>query len=259
MSTILVTGSTDGIGRHTARVLADAHHRVIVHARNAERADDVKRALPAAAAVVTGDLSSMEQTRSVAGQIIEAGPPDVVIHNAGIQEAGTDTRPVTVDGLERTFQVNVLAPYAITALIPKPRRMVWLTSGLQSRGAVHLDDLQFEDRRPWDGMQAYSDSKLCDVVLAFAVARLWPDVLSNAVDPGWIRTRMGGRNASDDLPEGADTQIWLATSDDEDAMVSGRYFKRRRQLDAHPSASDPDVQDGLLSACAKLSSAHLPA
>lgn len=256
MATILVTGSTDGIGRHTARVLAESGHRVLVHARNDRRARDAQRNGPPAAAIVVGDLASLAGTHSLADHVVEQGAPDVVIHNAGVQEAGSRTRPVTDDGLERTFQVNVLAPFVLTALLPRPRRIIWLSSGMESRGEVHLDDLQHE-RRQWNGMQAYSDSKMYDVVLALAVARRWTNVLSNAVDPGWIRTRMGGPSATGDLSDGAETQVWLATGEDDAATVSGRYFKRRRELRANPAAYRTDVQDGLLTACAHLSGVKL--
>jgi hypothetical protein len=90
-------------------------------------------------------------------------------------------------------------------------------------GDSDLTDLQWRNR-PWNGAQAYSDSKLFDVVLAFAVARLWPGALSNAVDPGWVATKMGGPGAPDDITQGAETQVWLAVSDDPRALVSGRYF-----------------------------------
>jgi NAD(P)-dependent dehydrogenase (short-subunit alcohol dehydrogenase family) len=180
----------------------------------------------------------------------------VVIHNAGI--GGEQDEPVrTGDGLERIFQVNVLAPYLLTALVPWPARLVYLTSGLESDGVARLDDLQWRDR-DWDGMQAYSDSKLYDVMLAFAVARRRPGILSNAVDPGWIRTRMGGPSATDDLPAGADTPIWLATSDEPAATVTGRYFHRRRELRANPAAYRDDLQEELLAACAELSGVKLP-
>ena len=130
-------------------------------------------------------------------------------------------------GCERIFAVNVLGPYLLTALMPLPPRLVYLTSGLESAGRVNLDDLQWE-RRAWNGMQAYSDSKLYDVLLAFAVARRYPRLRSNAVDPGWIKTKLGGQGATDELPVGAQTQVWLAASDDSDAAVTGRYFKWRR-------------------------------
>ena len=256
MASVFVTGSADSIGRQTARDLVAGGHRVVLHARGARRGEEALAAVPGAAGVAVGDLASLAQTSDLAKAAAAQGPFDAVIHNAGISRSGARERSVTGDGLEETFQVNVLAPYLLTALMPRPARLVYLTSGLEANGAPDLDDLQRE-RTEWSGMQAYCDSKLYDVVLAFAVARLWPDVLSNAVDPGWIKTRMGGPNATDDLPEGAETQVWLATSDDPAAAVTGQYFKRRRSLRANPAAYRTDVQDGLLAACADLTGVTL--
>jgi NAD(P)-dependent dehydrogenase (short-subunit alcohol dehydrogenase family) len=255
MSLVLVTGSTDGIGRETARQLLAAGHEVVAHARDAARAADARRALPGLRDVVVGDLSSLAGTREAAAAATAAGPFDAVVHNVGV--GGSDERHVTPDGLERIFQVNTVAPYLLTALVPRPARLVYLTSGLESRGRMRLDDLQHERGR-WDGMQAYSDSKLHDVVLALAVSRLWPDVLSNAVDPGWIRTRMGGPHATDEVADGAATQVWLATSDDDGARVTGRYLKRFRVLQPNPAAADVDVQEGLLQRLAELTGVPLP-
>jgi NAD(P)-dependent dehydrogenase (short-subunit alcohol dehydrogenase family) len=257
MATILITGSSDGIGRHTAQVLAADGHRVTLHARTGRRAEDALKGVPQAHGVVVGDLASLAQTRELAAQAIEAGPFDVVIHNAGI--GGGQSAPViTEDGLERIFQVNALAPYLLTALMPTPSRLVYLTSGLEADGRARLDDPQWQNRQ-WDGMQAYSDSKLYDVMLAFAVARLRPGTLSNAVDPGWIRTRLGGPDATDDLPEGAETQVWLATSGEPEATVTGHYFKRRTALPANPQAYDEGLQEQLLALCAELTGVKLPA
>ncbi|MCE7000394.1 SDR family NAD(P)-dependent oxidoreductase [Saccharothrix sp. S26] len=254
MVSVLVTGSADGIGRETAATLVAQGHRVVLHARDEARAEDATAAVPGAAGVLVGDLASLAQTRALAAAAAEGF--DVVVHNAGLG-GGLPQRTVTEDGLELLFQVNVLAPYLLTALVPRPRRVVYLTSGLEARGVADLDDLQHE-RGPWDGMQAYSDSKLLDVVLAFAVARRWPDVLSNAVDPGWIKTKLGGPDATDELPIGADTQVWLATADEPAATVTGRYFKWRRELRANPAAYDVDVQERLLDACAELTGVKLP-
>ena len=254
MVSVLVTGSADGIGRETAATLVAQGHRVVLHARDEQRAGDALAAVPGAAGVLVGDLASIERTRELAAAAAEAF--DVVIHNAGLG-GGLPERTVTEDGLELLFQVNVLAPYLLTALMPRPRRLVYLTSGLESQGVADLDDLQHE-RGPWRGMQAYSDSKLLDVVLAFAVARRWPDVLSNAVDPGWIKTKLGGPAATDELPIGAATQVWLATADEPAATVTGRYFKWREELRANPAAYDVDVQEGLLAACAKITGVTLP-
>ena len=171
MASVLVTGSSDGIGAETARTLVAQRHRVVVHARNEARAAAARDAVEGAAGVVVGDAESLAQVRSLAEQATAAGPYDVVIHNLGVGSA--ERRDVTADGFERIFQVNVLAPYLLTCLMPRPPRLVYLTSGLEAAGVADLDDLQFERKR-WDGFQAYSDSKLHDVMLAFAVARLWP-------------------------------------------------------------------------------------
>ncbi|MGW6130393.1 SDR family NAD(P)-dependent oxidoreductase [Cellulomonas sp. NPDC055163] len=256
MSRILVTGSSDGIGLETARQLLAAGHDVVGHARNAERAADLRAAEPRLADVVVGDLASLAETRALAEAATAAGPFDAVIHNAGIG-GGVPERTVTADGLERIFHVNTVAPYLLTALLPRPQRVVYLTSGLESQGRTHLDDLGFE-ARPWDGMQAYSDSKLLDVTLAFAVARLWPDVLVTAVDPGWIKTKLGGPDAWDEVDEGAATQVWLATSDDARARVTGEYVKRHEIQVANPEASDVELQEGLLTRLAELTGVELP-
>ena len=255
MARVLVTGSTDGIGLESARQLLAGGHQVVAHARDADRAAQVRAALPGLADVVVGDLASLAETRALAAAATNAGPFDAVIHNAGI--GGGVPRTTTADGLERIFQVNTVAPYLLTALIPRPRRLVYLSSGLEAQGRVELDDLQWTGR-PWDGMQAYSDSKLHDVMLAFAVARLWPDVVATAVDPGWIKTKLGGPDAWDDVPEGAATQVWLATSAEPAALVSGRYVKRFGTLAANPAASDVDLQEALLARLAGLTGVALP-
>ncbi len=250
-----MTGSSDGIGQETARRLLSSGHRVVLHARDDARAKEAAEAVPGAAGVAVGDLSVIAGTRQAAESASELGPYDAVIHNAGVGSAGA--RHPTADGYERIFAVNVLGPYLLTALMPAPPRLVYLTSGLQSAGRVDLDDLQWE-RRAWNGMHAYSDSKLYDVLLAFAVARRCPNVRSNAVDPGWIKTKLGGRGATHELPVGADTQVWLAASDEPEALVTGRYFKWRQDLRANPAAYDTGLQDALLSACAALTGTCLP-
>jgi NAD(P)-dependent dehydrogenase (short-subunit alcohol dehydrogenase family) len=250
MAKVLITGSADGLGREAAKQLVRGGHDVVLHARDETRAQQAMAAVPEAAAALPGDLSSISGTRALADQINAAGVFDAIIHNAGVgyREPG---RRETEDGLAHVFQVNVLAPYLLTALAHRPARLIYLSSGLHRSGDPDLADLQWQHRR-WDGYQAYSDSKLFDAVLAAAVARRWPDVISTSVEPGWVRTKMGGPGAPGEIGPGAETQVWLATSSDPLAMQSGGYFYHRALRETHPAVTDPSVQDGLLAACYEL-------
>ena len=256
MSRVFVTGSADGLGLAAVNLLIGQGHEVVGHARNDDRAASLKAAAPGVAGVVTGDLSSAAQTRSVAGQVNVLGRFDAVIHNAGTgyREARKAT---TEDGHAAVLAVNVLAPYLLTALIERPGRLVYLSSGMHRGGNPSTGDLDWNGRR-WNGTQAYSDSKLYDAVLAFAVARRWPDVLSNAVNPGWVPTRMGGPGAPDDLGAGVVTQAWLAVSDDPAAAVSGGYFYHQQPESVHPAVRSERFQDELTDALAGLTGVRLP-
>jgi NAD(P)-dependent dehydrogenase (short-subunit alcohol dehydrogenase family) len=256
VSIVFITGSADGLGQMAARRLVAAGHEVVLHARSDERGRQAADAVPGAAGALAGELSSIDGVRSLAKQANEWGRFDAVIHNAGV--GYREPHRETADGLSHLFAINVLAPYLLTALMTRPDRLVYLSSGMHRGGDPDLSDLQWRDRR-WSGTQAYSDSKLFDLVLAFAVARHWPDVLSNAVEPGWVPTKMGGPGAPDDLEAGGETQAWLAVSDEPAALVSGRYFYHRAERRSDPAAGNPDVQDGLLEACVELTGVALPA
>jgi NAD(P)-dependent dehydrogenase (short-subunit alcohol dehydrogenase family) len=238
------------------RLLAEQGHDVVLHARNPARADQARTALPSAAGVLTGDLSTVAAMRNVAEQANALGQFDAVVHNVGIGHRNQPGRVETADGLCRLWAVNVLAPYVLTALVQRPDRLVYLTSGLHLGGDPTLRDVQWS-QRAWDNFQAYSDSKLHDMWLAFGLARLWPDVRSNAVSPGWVATRMGGAAATDDLSQGPVTQAWLAVSDDRPALETGRYLYHQRPADEHPSARDTGLQDRLLAYCAEVSGVEL--
>ena len=257
MARVFITGSSDGLGKMAAELLVEQGHSVVLHARSESRAKAAKGAVPAAEAVVLGDLSSIQQTRGVAEQVNQLGKFDAVIHNAG---AGyrEPRRDNTEDGLPHVFAVNTMAPYLLTALIDKPKRLVYLSSGLHQQGDASLKDLLWKERS-WQGMQAYSDTKFHDVLLAFAVARRWPRVLSNAVEPGWVATKMGGPNASDDLDQGHRTQVWLAVSEDPEAKVSGDFFYHLRQRTPKAETRDVNVQEKLLEMCKEISGVELPA
>jgi NAD(P)-dependent dehydrogenase (short-subunit alcohol dehydrogenase family) len=254
---VFITGSCDGLGLAAARLLASEGHEVVGHARNEQRASDLRQAAPRVARVITGDLSSAAATRAVAEQANALGRFDAVIHNAGV--GYREPRKITtVDGHAHVLAINVLAPYLLTALMARPARLVYLSSGMSRGGTPSIEDLDW-DRRPWNGTQAYSDSKLFDATLAAAVARRWPGVLSNAVEPGWVPTKMGGPGAPDDLAQGHITQAWLAVSDDPRAVVSGGYFYHRAPRDVLPAVRSHSFQDELLDELARLTGERLPA
>ena len=257
MARVFITGSTDGLGRMAAELLIDQGHQVVLHARNPQRAQDAAARLRSSESIVIGDLSSIAQTREVAEQVNRLGRFDAVIHNAAVGYR-EPKRIETEDGLPQLFAVNTLAPYILTALIEKPKRLVYLSSLLHRGANAALQDLAWTER-PWHGTDAYAESKLHDVLLAFAVARRWPDVLSNALEPGWVPTKMGGPAAPDDMDQAHRTQAWLAVSDDADARVTGQYFYHLKQRAPDPAASDPAQQDALVAACQRLSGIAFPA
>jgi NAD(P)-dependent dehydrogenase (short-subunit alcohol dehydrogenase family) len=254
MARIFITGSTDGLGRAAARTLIDEGHQVVLHARSRERASALDDLASRSAGLVVGDLASAVETRSIASAVNAIGRMDGVIHNAGV--SSTKDRLPTPEGHTTILAVNTLAPFMLTGLIDRPRRLVYLSSSMHRDGTSSLRDINWRERC-WNASQAYSDSKLYVTALAFAVARHWPDVLSNAVDPGWVPTRMGGPDAPDDLEQGHLTQTWLATSGDPDATVSGRYWHHRRQQTPSNEATNAFFQDQLLAKLSELSGVSL--
>jgi NAD(P)-dependent dehydrogenase (short-subunit alcohol dehydrogenase family) len=171
------------------------------------------------------------------------GPIDAVVHNAGVF-----TGPHVVP-------VNVVAPYLLTALIEPPERLIYLSSGLHRSGQPHLSEIDWTGER---ATASYSDTKLLVTTLAIAIARIWPDVVSSAVNPGWVPTKMGGPGAPDDLRLGHLTQEWLATSDDSEARRSGGYWYHQRLADPAPAVHDRRFQDELLRTLATYTATPLP-
>lgn len=244
MATIFITGSADGLGQLAAKALVDQGHRVVLHARNAERGRHAMQNVPGAAHVIAGDLSNIDDIRQVANAANAWGRFDAVFHNAGVYRASA----------REVFIVNTLAPYLLTCLMHRPDRLIYLSSDMHLQGRAHLDQLARDQSRV-----SYSDSKLYVTMLCIAVARKWPDVYANAVDPGWVPTKMGGPGASDDLQQGYETQTWLAVSDDHAAQVSGRYFYHRKASPCHPQAGDVALQERFLSICGEIVGVAFPA
>jgi NAD(P)-dependent dehydrogenase (short-subunit alcohol dehydrogenase family) len=233
---IFITGSADGLGHAAAKTLLAAGYQVVVHVRSQARLSAVQQLVDQGAIATIGDLSDIAQTRDLASQVNKIGQMDAVIHNAGVS-SGPQVLPV-----------NVVAPYLLTALIHRPKRLIYLSSSMHTGGRTTLKGMDWTGRT---STGSYSDSKLFVTTLSAAVARLWPDVLTNSVDPGWVPTKMGGPNATDDLRLGHLTQEWLATSDDPEALTSGGYWYHQRRVKSHPAVHDTKFQDQLLEELAR--------
>lgn len=206
MDKILITGSSTGLGALAAKALLNQHHDVVLHARNQDRAKAAMAQNPTATGVVIGDLSNLADIQSIAQQANQMGPFNAVIHNAGVDSPDS----------QLTSAVNIMAPYMLTALIKRPKRLIYVSSGMHRGAALDIDHLE--------STVDYSGSKLALLLLMKAVANKWPDTLVNAVDPGWVPTRMGGSAANDDLEQGYQSQVWLAASNDTQARKSGNYY-----------------------------------
>ncbi len=247
MARIFITGSADGLGLLAAKELVKLEHQVVLHARNEERGKQAMEKVSGAENILTGDLSSIEETKTLASKANASGTFDAVIHNAGVYRVSGNT----ADGLPLVFAVNTVAPYILTCLMNKPKRLIYLSSGMHLQGDPSLDNIKTGTDNKISRI-SYSDTKLHDLILSKAVAGKWPEVFSNAVDPGWVPTKMGGAGAPDSLEKGYQTQVWLAVSDDPEAMVSGKYFHHKKQAHFISEADDVAVQEKLLALCEQI-------
>ncbi len=224
-----------------ARRLVDEKHRVVLHARDERRAREAVSRVPGVEGALIGDLARIDEVKRLAADANSSGSFDAVVHNAGVYRApGADI-----------LAINTLAPYVLTCLMHRPRRLIYVGSSEHLQGDPSLHHVI-------GGKSSYADSKLLVLLLAKAVARRWSDVIANVVDPGWVPTKMGGRGATDDLEKGFDTQAWLAVSTDREALVSGRYLHHRREFQQHPAADDTTLQDELVATCAQITGIPLP-
>ncbi|MEZ5103727.1 MAG: SDR family NAD(P)-dependent oxidoreductase [Draconibacterium sp.] len=240
MARIFITGSSDGLGQLAAKKLIEMGHQVVLHARNEIRAEYALSQVPAAENVLIAELSDMEETKKLAKAVNDLGTFDAIIHNAGVYQTSS----------KLIFAVNTLAPYILTCLIEKPKRLIYLSSGMHMGGDTELRSLK-------SGQVSYSDSKFHVVLLSKAVAEKWPDVYSNAVDPGWVPTKMGGPGAPDNLKKGYETQVWLAVSDD--AKITGQYFFHQNRSRYLSEADNVKLQEQFLARCRQITGVQFPA
>ncbi len=242
MARVFITGSAEGLGRAVAASLLNDGHDVVVHARSTARLSAVEELAERGAQSVIGDLASLGQVRALSEQANQLGSFDAVIHNAGV-----------LDG-RGLLPVNVVAPYLLTALIPAPRH-IYLSSSMHRGGRADLSGADWFGTRK---SSSYSDSKLFVTALMAGIARHQPWVIAHAVDPGWVPTRMGGHAATDDLSLGHVTQTWLATTDDREALVSGRYWHHSLTETPDMAVFGKQFQDELLEALASHTGTTLP-
>jgi NAD(P)-dependent dehydrogenase (short-subunit alcohol dehydrogenase family) len=243
MARIFISGSADGLGQLAAKELIEQGHQVVLHARNEKRAGEALAKAPGAEAVVTADLGSIDETIQLAEKINALGRFDAVIHNAGLYYAPP----------KDLFTVNTLAPYILTSLVQKPKRLIYLSSDMHEGGRPKLDNF----KRDISDI-TYSDTKLHVLMLCKAVARKWTDVYANALNPGWVPTKMGGSGAPDSLQKGYETQVWLAVSNDEKAKVSGHFFYHQNQIASNPEADDVQLQEKFLAVCKEVTGISFP-
>ena len=243
MARVFITGSADGLGQLAALDLIAKGHQVVLHARNRERSQEALAKIHGAEAIVTGDLSNTEETKQLAEKVNTLGTFDAIIHNAAVYNAPA----------KQLLTVNTLAPFILTCLIQRPKRLIYLSSGLQKSGSSKLDSFKTKV----DSI-TYSDTKLHILMLCKAIARKWADVYANALDPGWVPTKMGGSGAPDDLIKGYETQVWLATSNDSEAKVTGCFFYHQRQKPSNPEADDIIKQERFLKVCEDITGVSFP-
>ena len=251
--TILVTGATDGLGRALSRELVGLGATVLLHGRDDARLEETRREIQQATGsdrlrAYRADFSSLEEVRRLAGAVSgEQERLDVLVNNAGI--AGEGPRELSADGHELRFAVNYLAPFLLTHLLlpllrrSAPSRVVNVSSVGQV--PIDFDDVMLERR--YDGLRAYRQSKLAQVLFTFELAeRLRADgeqgVTVNALHPATLMdTKMAidtfGYTMST-VQDGVEATLRLAVAPELEG-VSGRYFDRLREARADPQAYDP--------------------
>ncbi|KAL1841751.1 hypothetical protein VTJ49DRAFT_6665 [Mycothermus thermophilus] len=256
MARFFITGSSDGLGSLTAQRLVAQGHQVVLHARNPERARDAASACPGAKTVLVADLSSLDEIKRLAVEANALGPYDAILHNAGVflRSSGAQAPPGNSGSLPTTFTVNTLAPYLLTCLMGKPKRLVYVSSSMHTGGQPNVGGRGASDL----AASNYSDTKLHNAMFAKAFARCWPDVGCYSVDPGWVATNMGGPSATGRIEDGVDSFVMLVLGQGQDRWTNGGYFANSREQRSSAVTDDENLQEQLLAELAKISGVKVP-
>jgi NAD(P)-dependent dehydrogenase (short-subunit alcohol dehydrogenase family) len=235
-----------------AQCLLSRGHSVVLHARSPACADETRAKCPEAEVILVGDLSSLDEMKALAAEANKFGPYEAVLHNAGLY-TGMERVPGK-SGLPSLFTVNTLAPYILTCLMDKPKRLLFVSSGMHYSGRVNVDGNEETLLR-----SSYSDSKLHGVMLAKVFARRWIDVSSFSADPGWVPTKMGGRSAPGNIEHAVDTFVMAALGEGQATLAkTGAYWKDSSVHDPNSLANDEALQDRLVKELERISGVKIP-
>lgn len=253
MKTILITGSTDGIGRETAKELAEKGNRIIIHGRSQAKAQKVKKELNSISSnlshkIAAADLNSQQQVLDLSNQLKEEEAKiDVLINNAGIYQNSLE---FSEDQIEKTIAVNYHSHFILTLLLISLLKKSTDPRIVNFSSMVHAHNLDVDkiwDPIKFNGSQAYSDSKLAIILFTFKLDKVLDNITANCLHPGVINTkqlRQGWGAGGSSVKKGAETPVYLALSD-EVKGESGNYFINKQRKKPSAAASKPELQNQL--------------
>jgi NAD(P)-dependent dehydrogenase (short-subunit alcohol dehydrogenase family) len=243
---IFITGSSDGLGSLAAKSLVKRGHSVTLHARNAQRAEDAKDACPGADGVLVADLSSTQASKALADDLNAKGPWDAIIHNAGVMRISSSSKGP--EGLPTLFATNTFAPYVLTCLVQPPKNLIFLSSSMHHSGDATLRDIK---------AASYSDSKMHNTMMAFWFAQqpAFQNTVVSSLDPGWVKTKMGGASAGDDIDAAVENYVALAEGK---LGASGKHWYHSKEKTFHRGAADERAQEKLIAELKEISGVSPP-